>query len=457
MPDICLCYQIHEPYQLRRYTVFDMGQNSIYENDDYNCDTMLHNARQCYLPANELMMRLIRRHKKKFKVAFSFSGTVLDQFEQYAPEVLESFQALVETGCVEVICETSAHSLAFLYSREEFTRQVKAQAARIRRLFRKRPSTFVNTACIYNNDLAAEIQNLGFKTILADGADHVLGWRSANWLYRPSSAPKLALLLRNIRLSEDIGLRFSERSWTAWPLLAETFAAWCHEQAENADIINIYNDYHIFGLRHGHDSGIFEFMDALPDALLADKRFRFTTPSAAARKLEAKGEIDVPQFMSWEEEGRDLTSWLGNDMQKDAIHALYALAPHVHALRRNTDIIRDYEHLQTSNHFYHISTKWFSRKHADRPSPFDNPYDAYITYMNVLADFEMRLDAMNPGTRTATKAGSTKKGSRRKKGNKAAAAKKSGSKAASARTPGGSGTAPASSGANRKNRKNQKG
>lgn len=395
MPAICLCYEVHEAYQLRHYTVFDMGQNSFYENDDHNCDAMLRAARQCYLPANEMMMRLIRRYKGDFRLTFSFSGTALDQFEQYAPEVLDSFRSLVQTGCVEVACETAAHSLAFLYSREEFDRQVKAHALRLKALFGKKPRTFVNTACIYNNDLAAAVQNLGFKAVLAEGADHVLGWRSPNWLYRPCGAPGLALLLRNARLSGDIGLRFSDRNWEAWPLTAEVFASWCHENAANADLINIFDDYHIFGLRHSQESGIFHFMDALPGMLLADRRFRFITPSGAAKTFAPVGEVDVPQFMSWVDEGSDLAAWLGNDMQKDAIHTLYSLAPRVHALR-DEGILHDYQRLQTADHFHHISTKWFSRTPTDRPNPFDSPYDAYIAYMNVLADFELRLDAMPP-------------------------------------------------------------
>lgn len=393
MPALCLCFKIHEPYLLRRYTVFDMGQNSIYEDDDRNCDTLLRAARLCYLPANDMMMGLVRRFKKDFSVSFSISGTALDLFEQYAPEVLDSFAALAATGNVEFVAEPSAHSLAFLYSREEFDHQVKAHSARLKALFGKKPVTFKNTECVYNNDLAAALQQLGFKNILAEGADHVLGWRSPNWLYRPASAPKMGLLLRNTSLSGDMGLRFSNRSWNAWPLTAEKFASWCHSLAGTADIINICNDYHIFGLRHSRETGIFDFMEALPQAVLQDSRFSFATPAVAAKKLKPVGEVDVPQFMSWDDEGQDLTSWLGNDMQKDAIHTLYSLAPRVRTCS-NKGLQRDYERLQTADHFHHMSTKWYGSSFADRPNPFGSPYDAYIAYMNVLADFELRLDAL---------------------------------------------------------------
>ena len=392
MPALCLCYEVHEPYRLRRYTVFDMGQNSVYEDDDRNCDALLLTARACYLPMNDLLLKLIRRYGKDFKVAFSISGTALDQFEQYAPEVVDSFKALADTGCVEFVAETGPHSLAFLYSRDEFDLQVKEHCARIKRLFGKKPVTFRNTEFFYNNDLPVALEKLGFKVVLAEGADHVLGWRSPNYVYRPVSTPNMSLLLRNISLSADIGLRFSDHGWNQWPLTAEKYADWCHSVADSAELINIFNDYHCFGLRHSGETGIFDFMEALPAAVLSRKDFRFTTPAEAVKKIEPVGEIDVPEFMSWDDEGRDLTAWLGNDMQKDAIHALYALAPRVRKVNA-PDLTHDFERLQTYDHFRYISTKWFADFLSDRPNPFNSPYDAYITYMNVLADFEMRLTA----------------------------------------------------------------
>ena len=407
MPALCLCFTIHEPYQLRRYTVFDMGQSSVYEDDDRNCEAVLRASRLCYLPACEMLLKLVRRFEGAFVVSLCVSGTALDLFEQYAPEVTESLGALAATGCVEFVAETSAHSLAFLYSREEFDRQVKAQSARIKSLFGKKPTSFMHTECVFNNDLAAALQQLGFKTALAQGTDHVRGWRSPNWVYRPVSGPRMNLLLRNAALSDDMGLRFGDRTWSGWPLTAEKFASWLHSLEGSADIINIFNDMHMFGLRNAHDSGIFDFMAALPEALLADSRFSFVTPAALAGKLKPAGEVDVPQFMSWEDSGNDLTSWLGNDMQKDAIHALYGLAARVRASGEKM-LRHDYERLQTADHFRHMSTKWFSGPRQDRPNPFDSPYDAYITYMNVLADFELRLDAAE----LASKTGKTRRTSR---------------------------------------------
>jgi len=391
MPAVCLCYVVHEPYRLRHYTVFDMGQNSIYEDDDRNCDILLHIARVCYLPANDLMLKLIQRYGKDFRFTLCISGTALDQFEQYAPEVLQSFQALADTGCVEFAAETMPHSLSFLYSREEFINQTEEHAKRVKRLFGKKPSTFRNAELVYNNDMAACLNELGFKTVLAEGAEHVLGWRSPNFVYNPAGIPQMRLLLRNIPLSVDLGSRFNDRSWNQWPLMAETYAGWIHAM-KDAETINIYNDYHIFGLRNPAESGIFDFMDALPGAVLADPDFHFSTASEVSKRLKPVGEIDVPEFMSWDDEARDLNAWLGNDMQKDAIHALYALAERVRALNA-PQILHDFERLQTSDHFRNMSTKWFEVVLKDRSNPFPSPYDAYIAYMNVLADLEMRVAA----------------------------------------------------------------
>lgn len=392
MPALCLCYEVHEPYRLRRYTVFDMGQNSIYEDDDKNCDILLYTARVCYLPMNDLLLKLIRRFGKDFKVCFSISGTALDQFEQYAPEVLESFQALAATGSVEFACETAPHSFSFLYSKPEFVRQVEDHAKRIMRLFGKKPVTYRNAELVYNNAMGVALGELGYKAVMAEGADHVLGWRSPNYLYSPIDAPKVKLFLRNIRLSTDLGRRFSDQSWDQWPLTAEKYAGWIHSLAGDAEVINIFNDYHVFGLRNTRESGIFAFMEALPDRILANKDFHFSTPAEAVKKLPSVGELDVPDFMSWDYEGRDLTAWLGNDMQKDAIHTLYKMTDRVHALGA-PDITRDFERLQSSDHFHYMSTKWFTAHAPDRPNPFPSPYDAYITYMNVLSDLEMRVTA----------------------------------------------------------------
>lgn len=396
MPAICMYFQVHQPYRLRRYTVFDLGQNSIYEDDDRNCDTLLHAARFCYLPMNTLLLKLIQRHGQRFRVAFSISGTALDQFEQYAPEVINTFKALANTGCVEFLAETDSHSLAFLYAREEFQRQVATHSERIKALFGKEPRVFRNTELIYNNELASVIEDMGFAAILAEGADHVLGWRSPNFVYQPVNCQRLKILLKNYNLSDDIAVRFGNTGWDEWPLTADKFASWCHAVKGMSDTLNVFMNYETFGLSYGAPTGIFQFMEALPAALLKDGDFYFRTPSEVATASLPMGRIDVPRFMSWADAERDLNTWLGNDMQKDAIHALYALEPKAAALHADADMRRTWQRLQSAEHFAYMCTKWFSAESdvGRLGNPYGSPYDAYINYMNVLADFELALNAL---------------------------------------------------------------
>lgn len=412
MPAICLYFQVHQPYRLRHYTVFDLGQNSVYEDDDHNCDILLHAARTCYLPMNKVLLRNIQRHGKRFRVAFSISGTALDQFEQYAPEVLDTFKALGNTGCVEFLAETDSHSLAFIYSPREFQRQVKRHCARIKTLFGQTPRVLRNSELIYSNDLAQTVEEMGFAAILAEGTDPMLGWRSPNFAYQPVNCLKLKLLLRNYDLSDDIALRFGRQNWDQWPLTADKFASWCHSVNGVGETINLFMDYETFGLRQSEHSGIFQFMETLPAAILAHDHFYFRTPTEVAAACPPMGRIDVPQYVSWTDAERDLNVWLGNDMQKDAIHALYALEAKASAVK-NPDLARAWLHLQTSDHFAYMCTKWFSAE-ADvgrYNNPYGSPYDAYINYMNVLADFTLALnsaDSAAPANGTP-KAPATKK------------------------------------------------
>lgn len=406
MPAICLYFQVHRPYNLRRYTVFDLGQNSIYEDDDRNCDALLHAARVCYLPMNDLLLKLIQRHGQRFRLAFSISGTALDQFEQYAPEVIDSFKALAATGCVEFLVETYSHSLAFLYSRDEFKRQVELHRKRIKELFGQQSRVFRHTELIYNNDLAQTVEDMDFAAILAEGADHVLGWRSPNFVYQPINCLKLKLLLKNYSLSDDIALRFGSHEWDQWPLTADKFAAWCHSINGMGETINLFMDYETFGLRHGANTGIFQFMEALPAALLSHDDFYFRTPGEVATAYSPMARIDVPQFMSWADAERDLNAWLGNDMQKDAIHSLYALESKAAKIKDDA-LHTTWLRLQTADHFSHMCTKWFSSESdvGRYSNPYGSPYDAYINYMNVLADYSLNLDTAQPVRRPRAAAG----------------------------------------------------
>ena len=392
MAAVCFYFQVHQPYRLRHYTFFDIGADAFYEDENANCDILLKVARKCYLPMNALLLTLIRRHEGRFKVSFSLSGTALDQFAAYAPELIQSYRELVATGCVELLSETYNHSLAFLYSPEEFREQVRLHDDRIEELFGVRPTVFRNTELIYNNALARTVEDMGYSAILAEGADHVLGWRSPNYVYRPTGCDRLKLLLKNYRLSDDIAFRFSDRNWPEFPLTAEKFAHWAGTAALSGELINLFMDYETFGEHQWEASGIFQFMEALPDQLLRLPGFRFVTPSEAAAEHEPVAELDVHNFMSWADAERDLTAWLGNDMQHDAIETVYRMEERVKALG-NDDLLRTWRRLQTSDHFYYMCTKWFADGDVHSYfNPYGSPYDAYINYMNVMADFALRLD-----------------------------------------------------------------
>ena len=392
MAAVCFYFQVHQPYRLRHYTFFDIGADAFYEDEDANCDILLKVARKCYLPMNALLLSLIRRHEGRFKVSFSLSGTALDQFAAYAPELIQSYRELVATGCVELLSETYNHSLAFLYSPDEFREQVRLHDDRIEELFGVRPTVFRNTELIYNNALARAVEDMGYAAILAEGADHVLGWRSPNYVYRPAGCDRLKLLLKNYRLSDDIAFRFSDRNWPEFPLTAEKFAHWAGTAALSGDLINLFMDYETFGEHQWEASGIFQFMEALPDRLLRLPGFRFVTPSEAAAEHEPVAELDVHNFMSWADAERDLTAWLGNDMQHDAIETVYRLEERVKA-GGDDGLLRTWRRLQTSDHFYYMCTKWFADGDVHSYfNPYGSPYDAYINYMTVMAAFALRLD-----------------------------------------------------------------
>ena len=392
MPSICFYFQVHQPYRLRHYSFFDIGQDHFYEDAEVNRTILDKVAQKCYLPMNELLLKMIRRWEGRFRVAFSLSGVAMDQFEEYQPEILDSFRALVDTGCVELLSETYAHSLAALYDPDEFRAQVALHDELIKKHFGATPRVFRNTELIYRNDIARMVEDMGYEAILTEGADHILGWRSPNYMYQPSSCTKLKLLLKNYRLSDDIAFRFSNRGWDQWPLTAEKFAGWAHAVNGVGELINLFMDYETFGEHHWAETGIFDFMEALPAAVFADPNFDFVTPSQAAERYSPIARIDVPNAISWADVERDLTAWIGNDMECDAIETVYSLKEKVLA-DGDEGIVRTWRRLQTSDHFYYMCTKWFSDGDVHKYfNPYGTPYDAYINYMNVLSDFKMTLD-----------------------------------------------------------------
>jgi len=389
MASVCFYFQAHQPYRLGNYTIFDTG--SDYFDEAKNTQICRKVAHKCYLPANQLMLELIRKYKGRFRISYSITGCLLEQLQLYAPEALRSFQALAETGCVEFLGETYYHSLSSLYSREEFFDQVRAHKTAIQRLFHQTPRVFRNTELIYNNQLAELIENIGgFDAILAEGADHILGYRSPSFVYRPPKSKSLKLLLKNYRLSDDIAFRFSNRSWNQWPLSAHKFAQWVNSVNGCGFTTNLFIDYETFGEHQWEDTGIFNFLRHLPEEIFKHPDNDFKTPSEVAAAYDIVDEVDVPRTISWADIERDLSAWLGNPMQQNAIYTLYNLEEKV----KNTgdeDIISDWRKLQASDHFYYMCTKWFADGDVHKYfNPYDSPYDCYISFMSVLNDLNLR-------------------------------------------------------------------
>ena len=386
---ICLYFQVHQPTRLRLYRFFDIGKDSHYYDDFANRTILKRIAQKCYLPMNELLLEQIKEQKGKFKVAFSISGTALEQFDRYAPEVIDSFRALAETGCVEFLCETYYHSLASLGSEAEFEHQVLKHKAAIEHYFGVTPKAFRNTELIYSDQIGAKVRDMGFKTMLTEGARHIMGWKSPNYVYSCDFRSDLSLLLRNYGLSDDVAFRFSDKGWQGWPLTSEKFTQWASEA--EGDILNLFMDYETFGEHQSEDTGIFDFMKALPKAVLGGG-FQFVTPSEATRKLKPVAELSVPQPISWADEERDLSAWLGNELQQDAFNKLYHLQEKLSILA-DPVLWADYGHLQESDHLYYMCTKFFSDGEIhQRFNPYDTPYEAFINYMNVLSDFIIRVN-----------------------------------------------------------------
>ena len=391
MKTVCLYFQVHQPFRFQRYRFFEIGHNHYYY-DDYSNESILRKiASKSYIPANKLLLDLFKEYGCRFKVAFSISGIALDQFELYMPEVIESFQKLAKTGCVEFLAETYSHSLSSLKNKEEFETQVKAHEAKIMSLFGQKPTVFRNTELIYNNEIGDWIADLGYKAAIIEGAKHILGWKSPNYLYCSSSNPRLKLILKNYRLSDDITFRFSDKNWSEFPLTAEKFVHWIKKLDPKEETLNLFMNYDTIGNVQSKESGIFDFLRAFPKVLLSTNTISFSTPSDIVNTFQPVASLHIPHAISWADEERDISAWLGNELQKEAINKLYALREKVLAVD-DSKIKTDWKYLQTSDHFYYMNTKFFI--HGNFHSyynPYNSPYDAFINYMNILSDFEIRL------------------------------------------------------------------
>jgi len=413
MKSICFYFQVHQPFRLRKYRFFDIGKEHHYYDDYENELIMKRVGDKCYLPMNQLLLDLIAEYGSQFKVSFSISGTALDQFEMYYPKVLESFKRLAATGSVEFLAETYPHALSSLKSKDEFVKQVTHQRNRIKELFGQAPVTFRNTELIYSDEIGSMVADMGFNTMLTEGAKHILGWKSPNYIYTNAINPKLKLLLKNFQLSDDIAFRFSERAWNEWPLTTEKYVTWLNHIAPEEQVVNLFMDYETFGEHQWPETGIFDFMRALPAAVFKYTDFQFNTPSEVSEKFQPVAKLHVPYPISWADEERDLTAWLGNELQDEAFDKLYSLEEKVKSCH-DPQLLRDWEYLQTSDHFYYMCTKWFSDGDVHKYfNPYGSPYDAFINYMNVLSDYEIRLqqcvDHLEPQSRKQPKKKSKRK------------------------------------------------
>lgn len=392
MKTICLNFQVHQPYRLKKYRFFQIN-NDIYYYDDFQNKYLLNRiADKCYLPMNNLLLDLIKKFNGKFKVSFSISGTAIDQFVEFRPDVIQSFKKLADTSCVEFLAETYNHSLSSLFDNEEFAFQVDKHKKAIKQYLGFETVSFRNTEMIYSDKIGEKVYEMGFDTMLSEGAKHILGWKSPNFVYVNSIQPKLKLLLRNFKLSDDIAFRFSNSNWSEWPLTAEKFTEWIDKLPENEEVVNIFMDYETFGEHQSIETGIFKFMESFVNNVLNKQNLSFSTPSQASKNLQAISAVHVDTPISWADEERDLTAWYGNDLQKDALLHLYKLKNQVYTLN-DEDIFAVWRNLQTSDHFYYMCTKWFSDGNVHKYfNPYGSPYEAYINFMNVLTDFSIRIN-----------------------------------------------------------------
>ena len=385
MTSLCFYFQVHQPLRLNKFTVFT--QNAPYFDDNRNKHYFERIARKCYLPTNKVLLDLIDQYGKDFKIAFSLTGIFVEQCKKFAPQVLDSFKELSKTKSVEFLNETYYHSLAALFSMDEFKSQIELHKAMIKDNFKQNPKVFRNTEAMYSNQIAKAVEDMGYKGIITEGYESILGWRSANYLYKPKDCKSISALLRNYKLSDDIGFRFSAKWWEEYPLTADKYASWL--SASEGDCINLFIDYETFGEHQWEDTGIFEFLKHLPDEVLKYKNLNFKTPSEVVKSYKPVGVIDVPFILSWADVQRDTSAWLENDMQRLAFEQMSKLE---NMVKKNQELLHTWRLLQTSDHFYYMCTKWWADGDVHKYfNPYNSPYDAFINYMNILQDIKRRI------------------------------------------------------------------
>ena len=392
MKSICLYLQLHQPFRLKRYRFFDIGRDHYYYDDFANDDVITRIARNSYIPTIQTMKEMIETSNGKFKAALSISGVVLEQLELYIPELIDALKELAKTGCVEFLSETYSHSLVSLADVEEFREQVRLHDEKIFALFGQKPKVFRNTELIFSDEIASMISYLGFKGVITEGAKHILGWKSPNYLYNSAATPKLKMLLRNDKFTDDITRNFSNYDWSEYPLTAEKFISWIAATPEEEPIVNLFMNCEALGEGQSRESGIFEFFKALPQ-YAEEAGIGFITPTEAVTKLRPVDALAVPYPMSWTDEARDVSTWLGNRLQNEAFHKLNALAERVR-MCEDRRIKQDWNYLQSSDHFFFMSTKYGAGSNSF--SPYESPFDAFTNYMDVLSDFIVRVEEQYP-------------------------------------------------------------
>lgn len=395
MKAICFYFQIHQPFRLKRYRFFDIGNDHYYYDDFANDDIVTRIAHNSYIPAAQSLLKMIEESKGKFRCAISVTGTALEQFEQYVPEFIDLLKKLADTGKVEFLAETYAHSLSSLIDTDEFINEVKVHDEKIKELFGVQPKVFRNTELIYCDELAPVIYGMGYKGVITEGAKHILGWKSPNYVYSAASAPKLKMLLKNSKLSDDISFRFSNPEWDAYPLTADKYIDWIASTPAEEQIVNLFMNLETFGEMQARESGIFQFLEALP-RFAAERGIDFWTPGEAIAKLKPVGELSIMHPISWADEARDTSAWLGNKLQDEAFNKLYSVSERVR-MCDDRRLKQDWYYLQASDHFYYMSTKHLADGAVHSHfSPYETPFQAFTNYMNVLADFIVRVEEQYP-------------------------------------------------------------
>jgi len=392
MPSVCIYFEVHQPMRLNRFSVFNIGRNidpySTYFNHELNHWIFEKVANKCYIPTNKLLLDLIKEYDGKFRISFSLTGTFIEYCERYIPSLIDSFKELFATGAVDLLEETYFHSLSSLYDDlGEFEDQVKMHNQMIKRIFNYQPKVFRNTEAIYDNRIAKKVSDMGYKGILTEGTEKILDWRSPNYVYKPFNCD-LKVLLRNYNLSDDVGFRFSARNWPGYPLTADKYANWL--ASCDGDIINLFIDYETFGEHQWIETGIFDFLKHLPGETLRHENLDFVTTSEAVNRYKPVGEIDVPWAISWADEDRDVSTWLGNNMQVACFNELKDIGRKLKESGKK-DLLHTWRLLQTSDHLYYISTKGSQDGDVHAYfSPYDAPYEGFINYMNILQDLKQR-------------------------------------------------------------------